>query len=361
MNRVCRRLAVTALLAGGVWWMPVAAQVEGDIDPRRCSRDELFNCLDGAGSGVTSLDSLRVSGTRRAVAEGDAEERAREQARIGQPGAPRGVAAGAASGAWTLWGGGGAAFYEGSVAIAPYEVDSYTVLLGADRFFGDRLLAGFSVGYEDTSSDTFYNGGGQDRGGVSGAAYAAYLVNDVVSLDASAGYGRLNTDEDRLDPVTGATLLGKYDARRAFFSANVNATTTRGRWVLGARLGALHAVEVQDAYAEVGGPSARTVRKRRVDLTQAYASVDVGWSLGAWEPYALIEYRNDLARDDGNEAGGLPGGGRTQPDDDDEWQGGLGIRYFGPGGVTGSFEWLRTEGREDFDSDTLSLTLRVPF
>jgi hypothetical protein len=276
-----------------------------------------------------------------------------------------------AVGAWTVWGNGGFSTYASDVRQAPYDADGYTFLIGADRFFGQRFLAGFNLGYESTDTDTFYNGGGQDRDGLSVGVYGAFLINETFSFDIATGYAALDTDESRLDPGTsvrvgtsatpGAILLGNYDAQRAYFTANLNAVRTYGQWIVGARLGALHAVESQDAYTEIGGAGARSIRRRHIDLTQAYGSIDVGYAAGAFEPYAVLEYRNDLGRDDGNSAGGLPGGVRTQPTDDDEWQGGLGLRYFGGNGITGSLEWLRTEGRESFDNDSLNLNVRVPF
>ena len=44
-----------------------------------------------------------------------------------------------------------------------YEADTYTFLIGADRSFAERFLAGFTLGYETTDADTLYNGGDQDR------------------------------------------------------------------------------------------------------------------------------------------------------------------------------------------------------
>ena len=200
--------------------------------------------------------------------------------------------------------------------------------------------------------------------------YGALLINDVFSIDGGLGYGSAETDEDRIDTgsnragggaTPGAAIQGNYDSDRAFGTINLNAVKAYGAWIVGARLGALHVVESQDGYSETGGTGRRTIGSRHVDLTQAYASLDVGYSLNAFEPYALVGYRNDLSRDDGSSAGGLPVGIRTQPNDDDDWQGGLGLRYFGTNGVTGSVEWLRTFGREKFDEDNVSLTVRVPF
>jgi len=340
-------------------------------NPDLCSAERPGACLDGVGGGVTSLDSLRVNRAALGNPAATSEERAQQQARGGAPGLVSGMSASTGTaGAWTVWGSGSWSGYEGTVAIAPYEADTYNLLVGADRFFGERLLAGFTLGYENTETETRYNGGGQDRDGFQVGLYGAYLINDVFSIDAALGYAALDTDETRIDTgairvgtvaTPGATLRGSYDADRAFGTVNLNAVKTFGDWVLGGRVGALYAVESQDAYAEAGGGGARTVGKRHLDLTQAYASVDLGYSAGEFEPYVLLGYRNDLGSDDGNSAGGLPGGVRTTPDDDDDWQGALGVRYFGRSGISGSLEWLRTFGRDKFDEDVVTATVRVPF
>lgn len=188
------------------------------------------------------------------------------------------MAAGSSSlGPWTLWGSGSVANYEGSVAAAPYEADNYNLLIGADRLFGEQLLAGFTLDYENVDTTTRFNGGAQDRDGLQGALYAAYLINDVFSVNAAIGYATIDTDETRVDPGTsisvgtaaapGATLRGSYDSKRGFASVNLNAVKVYGKWVIGGRVGALYVVESQDTYSEIGGAGVRSVHKRHLDLT----------------------------------------------------------------------------------------------
>jgi hypothetical protein len=110
------------------------------------------------------------------------------------------------------------------------------------------------------------------------------------------------------------------------------------------------------------------VGDRDIDLTQGYIGLDVGYSFGKVEPYALAMYRKDLSRDSGNTAGGPGGGGPGGPggpgpgavtisSDRDEFQLGLGVRFFGES-VSGSIEWLTTEGRSQFDENSITGTLR---
>ena len=226
---------------------PIVEPVVESRNPALCSSERPGACLDGVGGGVTSLDSLRVNRTGLTLGAASPEERAQQQAR--GAGLISGMAAGAGNvGAWSVWGSGSWAGYEGRVAIAPYEADTYNVLLGADRFFSDRLLAGFMLGYENTNTTTRYNGGGQDREGLQAGLYGAYLIDDVFSMDAAIGYAALDTDENRIDTgrirvgtvaTPGARIRGAYDAERAFASINLNAVKSFGNWILGARIGAL--------------------------------------------------------------------------------------------------------------------------
>jgi hypothetical protein len=56
------------------------------------------------------------------------------------------------------------------------------------------------------------------------------------------------------------------------------------------------------------------------------------------------------------------GSGHEQPaNDDDDVQLGLGLRYFGPHGISGSLQWQRRLGRQDGDEDRLSLLPRAQF
>ena len=343
---------------------PVAEVPLDEKQSGRCSAENLGDCLNGVGSGVTSLDHLRVGGTPARRGGGDTAAGDPQVAM--RPGQVRGMAAGGGILAgYTLWGSYAYSNYESTTRLGAYEGGSENLLLGVDRFWGDRFLVGVALGYEDTDNDTTFNAGEQERDGFSFAPYALYLVNDVLSVDASVGYARIDTDQQRLNTTNGALITSDFEADRAFGTINLNAVYPTGNWVFGGRLGLLHAVESQDAYVETdSGPAAasqaRSVGDRHVDLTQGYLSLDAAYAFGEVEPYALAAYYRDISRDDGRTAGGLPGGVVTQPNDRTEFQYGLGVRYYGAG-VSGSLEWLTTNGRENFDNDTFSVNVRIDF
>ncbi len=359
--RALETAVLLALAATYCAHAPATESFNGSLDTESCSREFPQNCLNGVSTAVTSSGGLRVTGSRvsersREVIE---EEQGTRTVMRGAPGS--GLAAGdTLGGGWGVWGNYTRAAFDSKVTVAPYDatLDAFTV--GVDRLFAERWVAGLLLGYEDGRSRTFFNGGGQDSEGVLVAPYLAVLISDVFSADVSGGYTAVSYDQTRIDPVDGSTLVGDLDADRWFVAGNLNAVVTSGDWVLGARAGLLYIDEEQDAYSESGGPSARTLGKRNADLTQALIGFDAGYQLGDFQPYAFLTYRNDLGQDDGRSAGGLPAAtGPTQADDDDEVETGFGLRYYGAQGLSGSFEWLATVGREDFDNQTLMLTLRL--
>lgn len=231
-------------------------------------------------------------------------------------------------------------------------------MLGADTLIGSQFVIGVALGYETTDITTEYNGGDNESDGYSITPYAAYLFNDIFSIDVSAGYSSLDYDTDRIDNTNGNTIRGDFDSDRWFVASNLNAIINHGNWYFAGRIGYLYTEEDQDDYTETGGPTARSIGDRNIDLTQFVVGFDVSYNLGMFEPYAIITYLNDVNRDEGADAGGLPGGVESTVNDDDEVQSGIGLRIY-DNGVSGVLEWTKVIGRDSFDSDTFMFTLRA--
>ena len=307
---------------------------------------------------MTSLDSLRINLDVNPSGSDDSEN---VEGQISLDNRLRSRAAGDGFSGWSVWGGYTYSDFE-SVTRAPYEATLHGFVIGADTLFTDQLLFGVFAGYDALQTDTTFNGGGQDVDGVTAGPYIAYLFNDTFSADVTLGYSYLKTDQDRIDPANAGTLQVDFSADRAFLVMNLNAVHYLGDVLLGGRVGYLYAREDQNGYTETGGPSARTVGDRRLTLSQAYIGGDIAYGIGDFEPYAHAVYRYDVTVNDGASAGGLPGAfGNPQPQDPDEVQWGLGLRYFGSGGVTGQVEWVTTVGRDLFDEDSITFLLRVDF
>lgn len=175
-----------------------------------CDSEFFDECLDGVGPAVTSSDSLRVSSSQITKSLRDREESDNSDttAQLNSTG----MSAGDNFGRWSVWGS-----YTGSdfdadiplinaldglgnpVPLAVYDGDSRSFLLGADTLIGSQFVIGVALGYETTDITTEYNGGDNESDGYSITPYAAYLFNDIFSIDVSAGYSSLDYDTDRID------------------------------------------------------------------------------------------------------------------------------------------------------------------
>jgi hypothetical protein len=358
MNRKLLYFAVLAL--AGLSPAALAA------DPSRCSAQEPDQCLNGVSGSVTSLDSLRVRGVRPERVE-EEQDRHRQSglrpARLAASGNVSEVMGGALSG-WAVWAAASTADFAGSVPVAPWDADLESLTIGADRLIGERLSLGGALLGEKMRTRTRFNGGGQKVDGHTLLVYGSYLLNDTFSVDANAGWGRLGTDQNRLDPATtpGApnVLVASYDSSRTLWSVNLNAARQVGAWTLGGRLGYQDTKERQDGYRESGGPSARLVRDRTVSLKQASFGADAAYGFHRnWQLYASLVLRRDLSRDDGRSGGGLPNTtGATTSSDRTELEWALGARLYASTRFIATLEYLKTTGRESFSHDAWMLMAR---
>ncbi|MDX1375785.1 MAG: autotransporter outer membrane beta-barrel domain-containing protein [Burkholderiales bacterium] len=360
-----RTLLAGLLLAGAA--LPAAAQ---STDPKRCSVEEPSFCLNGVSNAVTGLDSLRVALPSGQGQRANEEERIRgKQARSGRivVAASEKISGLGAPDPWALWVGYAHSKYDSSVQVAPYDADLDSYRIGVDRFYAGKYLFGVALIYEKLDTDTQYNGGGQDVDGTTLAPYFSWLIDERFSLDVNAGYAWLDASQKRIDPtgVPGAPpiLRSSYDARRWFASATLNYLRAHGNWTFGGRVGYLYSREEQDGYTETGGPSARTVDSRTLRLGQLYVGPDAAYFFGnGLEAYGALLYRYDVTRNDGRDGGGLPSAvGATQPEDKDEWDWSLGLRFYARRNVTLGIEYLRTEGRDKFDNEVWNALARFEF
>ncbi|MGE0860999.1 MAG: autotransporter outer membrane beta-barrel domain-containing protein [Gammaproteobacteria bacterium] len=320
----------------------------------RCSRTNFTACLNGVSSSVTNGASLRESGgdqdtiaTERAWrAEAEAEDEALAAAPV-----------------MSLWGSYGYSDFGSDFSFAgtslAYDADAHNALTGIDRLFAGRYLLGIAGSYQHVDAETRFNGGSQQNDGFGVVPYAALLIDQHFSVDASFGYSWLDYDQQRISPVDGSGVLADFDSERWFAAFNLNGRVQHGAWQLASRVGYLRVDESQDPYLETGN-AARAVARRDITLAQVVVGGEVGYTHGAFEPFVGLLYRNDVDRRDGGRAGGLPGAfTAVQTDDDDELELSVGLRWFTRWGVTGSLEYLRVEGRETFDSDSVLLSLRA--
>lgn len=334
---------------------------------QECSSETHYACLNGVSSSVTNGASLRASASEMSdVARRRSGKSAQETLALRDNGAA--LAAGDAMGGsvFGMWANYAYNDYDSDYSVQgqslAYDADAHRFMFGIDRLLAGRFLVGIAGGYQSVDTDTAFNGGGQDSDGGTVAPYAAFLINDYLSLDLSGGYTWTDYDQDRLSPVDGTAIRANFDGESWFVATNLNWLMAVDNFVFGAKAGYLYTEEEQDAYQEVGeATSIRAVQRRNIDLAQVVAGAEIAYAgAGAYEPFFMAEYRNDLSRDDDNRAGGLPGAFTSvRPKDDDEVQLNLGVRYYTTWGVIATFEYQRVEGRSHFDSDNFMFTLRA--
>jgi len=341
-----------------------------EIGDDGCDEDDTEECLNGVGSAVVAPDALRVP-TLRGAANRRVNQVMQAGDGVGDRGAEgSGLAAGDALSlaGFSVWTGYGRSNFGGDAERARYEGDNSTWTVGADRIVAERWLVGLSLSYEATDTRTFFNGGGQQIDGFGFAPYVGVSLTDFLSLDAAGGLTFTETDQRRigLNPLGGAEQIrSRFDSERWFGTVNLNAMQDYGALSLNGRLGYLYVEETQDAYSEFGTGGAlqalrpRTVGEREVSLGQVYAGMEVAGRFERAMPYLGALYRNDVSREDGAAAGGLPGDvGRTLTGDRDEVELTAGLRWFGER-VSGGVEYLKTIGRDRFQNDTFQALLRV--
>lgn len=363
-------LKVTTVLVA-LLTAPLAAATE-EAEAVVCDRVNFSGCLNGVTTSVTNGAGLRVTSAEVGdlARERSGASGADGHAALAYPQTTLTAGDEMGGSVFGLWASYSYADYDSDFVFQgnslAYDADAHNALFGFDRLFADSFLLGLALGYQTASADTVFNGGKQDTDGFTVAPYAALLINDIFSVDVAGGASWLDYDQVRISPTDGTDIGVGFDADRWFISTNLNALLTWENWVFGARIGYLRTDETQDGYVEAGSAASaaagrlRTVQKRNIDLSQMSVGGDIGYNFGSWEPYFMAVYRNDLSRDDGNRAGGLPGNFVVvQPDDDDEVQLNFGVRLYTTWGASVSAEYQRVEGRSFFDSDTFMFTLRA--
>jgi len=155
------------------------------------------------------------------------------------------------------------------------------------------------------------------------------------------------------------SIEGSTNSDRVFGAVNVNAFYPTGNWILSGRAGLLFAKDDVDEFVEQTGlPGGLVNPEQRFRIAQGRLGGDVGYSLGAWEPFVSAHLVHDFTR-----TAVQVGPGQRQPSEDDtEVELGFGVRYFDERhDVSGALEFISVQGRDDIDSQSVNLNVRVKF
>ncbi|CCQ72509.1 autotransporter outer membrane beta-barrel domain-containing protein [Magnetospira sp. QH-2] len=288
------------------------------------------NCTSGhtsnsAASVVTAVQTLRAATaqtvgliTSRIATQRQAANVRPISVSLGQGGKSGeiGLAGGDKNRGMGVWLQGSFTAVEDDNASTAFDGHIFTALVGIDKkLANDRLLLGLAAGYEMGDFDTTFNSGNLESSGFIVAPYLSFAINNVFSIDATAGYGMIDYDQDRADSVTNEVFKGETDADRFFGSLTLNATKTFKKKIeVTGNLGASYTNEDRDAFTETGSTGTTVaVAKQSTKLGQAQLGVKVGYNLGKATPYIGVNGEYDFTKS----SDPTVASNQTQPDSSD--------------------------------------------
>jgi len=233
-----------------------------------------------------------------------------------------------------------------------YDSDTNSLSFGADKSFGDSMTVGLSASYSSTDTTSTFNGGSTDTTGWSLSPYAAFVINDMVSIDASAGLSRSESDNTRV--AAGATITGTQDSSSRFAALNLNVSTWKGNVGLSGRAGYTYSNTDNDAFTESNGTA---IASSSSTFKQISLGGQVSYYAGTVMPYAKLTYNRELGKDRI-----VVAAGQAQPSNDaDEVVLGGGLSIFGSGAMSGGLDISKTLSRSNFDGTAVSGSLSITF
>jgi len=247
-----------------------------------------------------------------------------------------------------VWGSFSYTEFDNDFSRTKYDGSRYMFMGGADFSPSEDTVVGIALGYEDTSLDTDFNGGEADADGFTIAPYLGMTIDDTWSMDLSAGYSNIDTDQYRV--FGGTRITSDVDTERYFISGNINGFTQRGDWLLSGRAGGLHAISIDDDFTESDGTA---IARRKIKLTQLILGGEAAYSMGDYEPFVGATYAYDLHATDLT----LTPGKQPHKDRYDVLLTG-GLRFYNKSGMSGSVEASKRIGRTDYDEVSIGISVR---
>jgi len=233
-----------------------------------------------------------------------------------------------------------------------YDGDTNTFFVGADFTPRDNMVLGLAIGYEKTDIDTDFNLGQADVDGYTFAPYFGMTLDDTWNIDASAGYSVIDTDQYRT--TAGTRITSDVKTQRWFFAANINGFTSINRWNLSGRAGAMVAKGTDEKFTESNGA---IISERMSEISQFSLGGEAAYGYSdEFEPFIGATYNYDMTKTETQFTSG-----KQPSSDDDDFLLSFGFRYFAKSGLTVSAQYDTRQGRDDYDEDTLSATLRWDF
>jgi hypothetical protein len=250
-----------------------------------------------------------------------------------------------------IWGNYSYTDFENDLSSTAIDGSSHSFLGGIDFRVWDTTIIGVALGFDNSDIDTGFNGGNQNTDTITIAPYFGTILDDTLSIDFSIGYSNASYDQFRTAGTTRITSTPTAD--RWFASFNMNAIKFIDNWILSGRVGSVYAKSVIKGYTESNGV---VVSDSRSKVGSVSIAGEAAYSFKEWEPFLNIAYQYDYQLQEVVAASG------PQPSNDkDDILLATGVRYFEKSGISGNLEYSKRLGRDNFDEDRVSLTLRIDY
>ncbi len=246
-----------------------------------------------------------------------------------------------------IWAIGTYSNYEDTLSSTDMDGETWNATAGVDYQFLDWFIAGLSLGYEDSNTDTNYNGGHSDTDGVTVSPYVLFLLNQYISVDGAVGYSDLDIDQDRTLPGTATVVTASLDAERVFGSAGINAGFWHGNWNFSGRVGYFYTAQDNDAFVESDGTANGELDTQ---LGQVQLSGRVAYYAGIAMPFVSVDFNYDTTHDISAVAAGqaVPSGDRS------EFVLATGVDFFVNDMISAGVRADTVQGRANFNAYSVS-------
>ncbi|MBF0215292.1 MAG: autotransporter outer membrane beta-barrel domain-containing protein [Magnetococcales bacterium] len=212
--------------------------------------------------------------------------------------------------------------------------DLHTVALGGDMVVREGLALGVALTGQWIDEKNLISN--SDTSVFTLAPYAALMLTDYLTMDATLGYSWLSEDQKA------AAANVSFDTNRWFGAANLTAFNDDPLWDVSFNLGYLFTQDRVDAFAAVA--------KNAISFAQVHAGAEVGYRFERYQPYVNAAYQMDLVYE-ANNATYDPNGAQL----------GAGVRLSINDRLQGEVQTSTIISRNDYDQYSLMGNLKYSF
>jgi len=195
-------------------------------------------------------------------------------------------------------------------SLGGWNANLWTLAIGYDYKINDKVLLGAALTYSNLNGSTKFNNGNMRDNAYGLVPYVAFKVSPCFSIDAMAGYSRVNKKRDRGtaasntdNALSGTKATSSPKSDRYFAALFGNFKQQVNRWNLLARLGYTYVTDRQKSFNEANGSrdlttgaySTRNYSGITNSVNRASLRLQAGYKASTTvEPYAFLTYALDF-------------------------------------------------------------------